>query len=170
MRLFLKKIKKKRNLNASRKVVETPPRKQSRFHLVRVLRLLREDVLRLRNPTDTLTLTQVPPHALHLSKHEVILSCLDMPRHTFLHPYLHNKCAFFFLPASRSLSYTNNTVHGEVLSLSSQSGCHVLSDGVSSLPADEPVEPLKPFLGLVGYVLGLPGSAVPLINAAWVPT
>lgn len=52
----------------------------------------------------------------------------------------------------------------------SQSGCHVLSDGVSSPPADEPAEPLKAFQGPVAYVLGLPGSAIPLINAAWVPT
>lgn len=58
---------------------------------------------------------------------------------------------------------------GEALYLL-QSECHVLSDGVSSPPADEPVAPLKPFQSPVVYVPGLPGSATPLINAAWVPT
>lgn len=58
---------------------------------------------------------------------------------------------------------------GEALSLP-WSGCHVLSDGVSSPPADEPVEALKTFQEPVVYVVGLPGFAIPLINAAWLPT
>lgn len=51
-----------------------------------------------------------------------------------------------------------------------RSGCHVLSDEVSFLPADEPVKPLKPFQGLMVYGLRLPGSAITLINAALVHT
>lgn len=50
------------------------------------------------------------------------------------------------------------------------SGCRVLSDGVSSPLADESFEPLMPFQDPVVYVLGLPGFAIPFINAAWVPT
>lgn len=42
--------------------------------------------------------------------------------------------------------------------------------GLVPPPADEPVGSLKPVQGPVVYVLGLPASAIPLINAAWVPT
>ncbi|CAB1456812.1 unnamed protein product [Pleuronectes platessa] len=42
--------------------------------------------------------------------------------------------------------------------------CHVLSDGVSSLPADAPVEPLKPSHGPVVYMLGLPASVHPFVD------
>lgn len=50
-----------------------------------------------------------------------------------------------------------------------QSGCHVLSDRFSFPPTDEPVKLLKSFQGLVVYMLGLPASAIPLINATSVP-
>lgn len=66
-------------------------------------------------------------------------------------------------------THTNTPEGGGALPLPQSEG-HVLSDGVSFPPADEAVQPLKRFQGPVLYVLGLPGSAIPLINAAWVPT
>lgn len=76
------------------------------------------------------------------------------------------------LPRTHARTHARESAWGgDALSLSlSWSGCHVLSDGVSSPPADEPVEALKTFQEPVVYVVGLPGFAIPLINAAWLPT
>ena len=65
--------------------------------------------------------------------------------HTYWHSHAHEETCL-----AAHTHTAESAWGGEALSLP-QSGCHVLSDGVSSPPADEPVEPLKPFQGPVVF-------------------